>query len=63
MSDRQTAAVCRHCGGETTVEEARWVLGWGRLCPECEERATVLTAPSGMVRSVTIAPEPEDSEE
>jgi hypothetical protein len=52
---------CRVCRCYLDRHEGVWYRGLGRLCPECDERADVVTNYRGEYVSMSISPSPSQS--
>lgn len=48
---------CRICRAPTDDLEYEFYVGFGRLCPECDDRANVVTNAQGEVINVIDTPE------
>lgn len=53
---RQDRVRCKSCGKQLKKSDAEWHRGWGRLCSDCDSRATVVTDVDGRAIRVSIAP-------
>lgn len=50
---------CDLCGTLHHRDEGRRIMGYGRLCPDCDERADVVTDWKGEYISMSVPPKEE----